>query len=197
MKTFFVLSLLLIAALCKSLAQTNNISPELGKAMKEMDAKVHFLQTNERPIQTFISVSQKETDFDVCYRGHTNMVVYEPVPEQLFDVHLFSADGKDISKTPDWEFGQKLKPDNSLLAGNYHIQDDVIRGHERRMDFQNGNCSHFWKFNILKSFRIKEPGEYRLWVEVRLFVKDANGVFQPFILPAVESKVDISETNLK
>jgi len=125
------------------------------------------------------------------------MVVYEPIPEQLFDANLFSIDGKEIPKTSDCKFGQKLDPDKSLLAGNYSIQDDVIRGHDRRMDFKNGDYSHFWRFDILKSFRIKEPGQYRLQVEVRLFVKDTNGVFQPFILPPVETKVNVSDTSLK
>ena len=50
--------------------------------------------------------------------------------------------------------------------------------------------------NILKSFCIKDPGEYRLQVEVRLFTKDIKGVFQPFILPPVETKVNITENDL-
>jgi hypothetical protein len=48
----------------------------------------------------------------------------------------------------------------------------------------------------LKSFRIKEADQYRLQVEVRLFTKDTNGLFQPFILPPVEAKVNISASDL-
>ncbi len=156
-----------------------------------MDAKVQFMRTNECPIHAYIGIGDGETRSQVSfsYRGHTNMVVYEPIPEQLLDARLFSTDGKEIPKAPDCKFGQKLKPDKWLLAGNYIIPDDAMNVHYRRMDFKNGNCSHFWSFDILKSFRIKEPGEYRLQVEVRLFTKDTNGVFQPFILPPVETKV--------
>ena len=196
MKTVFVLSLLLIVAACETLAQTNDISPELRKKIKEADDRLQFIRTNDCPIHTDIIVRNRETGCQVSYRGHTNMVVYEPIPEQLLDARLFSADGKEIQKTPDCKFGQKLKPDKTLFAGNYSIMDDAIRGHERRLDFKNGNNSHFWRFDILQSFRIKEPGQYRLQVQVRLFNKDTNGVFQPFILPPVETKLNISESEL-
>jgi hypothetical protein len=189
MKTFFIITLLLIIVLCKSSAQTNDISPELRKEMKEMDARIQFFRTNECPIHTDIIARNGETSCQVSYRGHTNIVVYVPIPNQEFDARLFSMSGKEIPKASDCEFGQKLQPDKSLLGGNNFIMDNGIRGHERRLDFKNGNCSHFWDFDILKSFRIKEPGEYRLQVEVRLFTKDTNGVFQPFILPPVETKV--------
>jgi hypothetical protein len=47
----------------------------------------------------------------------------------------------------------------------------------------------------LKSFQIKDSGEYKLQVQVRLFIKGTNGVFQPLMLPPVETKVHISENN--
>jgi hypothetical protein len=196
MKTLFILSLLWIVAPCKSPAQTNDISPKLRKEMKEMDDRVQFMRTNECPIQAHIIVRDGETSCDVACRGHTNMVTYEPIPEQQFDFHLFSEDGKEISKKSNYKFGQSLNPDKQLLTGNYLIQDDVIHVHIRQTDFKNGNYSHTWSFDILKSFRIKKPGEYRLQVEMRLFTKDTNGVFQPFILPPVETKVNISESDL-
>ena len=183
----------MVAAFSKSSAQNNDISPELRKEMKEADARIQFMRTNECPIQANI-VWNGELGCQISYRGHTNMVVYEPIPEQLFDFHLFSTDGKEIQKKSNYKFGQKLQPDKSLLAGNYGIQDDAINVHDRRLNFKNGNYSHFWNFDILKSFRIKAPGEYRLQVEVRLFTKDTNGVFQPFILPPVETRVEISES---
>lgn len=191
MKTLLILSLLLIAALCKTSAQTNDISPELRKEMKAADDRVQFMRTNECPIHTDILARDGETSCQVSYRGHTNMVVYEPIPEQQFDFRLFSMDGKEIPKATDYKFGRTLKPDKQLLAGNYSIMDDAIRGHDRRLDFKTGNYSHFWRFDILKSFQVKKPGEYRLQVQVRLFTKDTNEVFQPFILPLVETKVKI------
>ena len=194
-KKLLVIPIWLAIAFCKSSAQTNDIPPELRKAMKEADARHQFYLTNECPIRANI-VWNGEPGCQISYRGHTNMVVYEPLPEQLVDFHLFSKDGKEISKKSNYKFSQPLKPDKQLLAGHYSIQDDVIRGHDRIMDFKNGNYSHFWRFDILKSFRIKEPGEYRLQVEVRLFTKDTNGVFQPFLLPPVETKVKISENDL-
>lgn len=197
MKTAFILSLLLIAVLCKSSAQTNDISPELRKAMKEADDRRQFFLTNECPIQAHINITRDGgMSCDVCYRGHTNMVVYEPLPEQLFDAHIFSTDGKEIPKMAGCKFGQTLKPDKRLLAGNYTIMDNAINVHARRLDFKNGNCSHFWRFDILKSFRVKKAGEYRLQVQVRLFTKNTNGVFQPFILPIVETNVTILQSDL-
>jgi hypothetical protein len=195
MKTLFILALLLIAASYKSLAQTNDISPELHEATKGADARLQFYLTNEFPIHTEIIVRNGETKCQVSYRGHTNVVVYVPIPEQEFDAHLFSASGKEISKATGCKFGQKLQPDRSLLAGTLSYFDGW-RGYDRRLDFKNGNCSHFWGFDILKSFRIKEADQYRLQVEVRLFTKDTNGLFQPFILPPVEAKVNISASDL-
>ena len=191
-KKLLVISLFLIATFCKSSAQTNDISPELRKEMEAMDERVQFMRTNQCPIQATI-VWNGEPGCQISYRGHTNIVVYEPIPEQLFDFHLFSMDGKEIQKKIDYKFSQKLQPDKPLLAENYSIQDDVIHGHYRQMDFKNGNCSHFWRFDILKSFQVKKAGEYRLQVEVRLFTKDTNGVFQPFALPPAETKVNISK----
>jgi|SRR5665213_44002 len=191
MKTFFVLSLLLIAALSKSSAQTNDISPELRKEMKETDDRLQFMLTNECPIHTEILVRNGETSCQVSYLGHTNMVVYVPIPEQKFDARLFSISGKEISKASDCKFGQKLKPDKSLLDGARYYSYDGWNGYDRRLDFKNGNHGNFWDFDILKSFQIKKAGEYRLQVQVRLFTKDTNGVFQPFILPPVETKVKI------
>lgn len=193
---FLAMSLLLVAALSKSSAQTNDISPELRKEMKEFDDRVQFMRTNECPIHADIIARNGETSCQVSYRGHTNMIVYIPIPNQEFDARLFSMSGKEIPKVSGCKFGQKLQPDKSLLSGNNFIMDDVIRGHERRLDFKNGNCSHFWDFDMLKSFQIKDPGEYRLQVQVRLFTKDTNGVFKPFILPPVETKVNISENAL-
>src|SRR5208283_2196014 len=151
-KSLFILSLLLIAALCKSSAQTNDISPELSKEMKEADDRLQFILTNECPIHTEILVRNGETSCQVSYRGHTNMVVYVPIPEQEFDARLFAMSGKEIPKAPDCKFGQKLKPEKSLLAGALYYFDGW-RSYERQLDFKKGNCSHFWNFDIMKSFR--------------------------------------------
>ena len=109
--------------------------------------------------------------------------------------------GKEIPKKSDYKFGQKLKPDKSLLNGDSAAIDAYSDSYsdnvyERQLDFKNVNHSHVWRFDILKSFHIKVPGDYRLQVQVRLFTKDTNGVFQPFILPPVETKVNISKNGL-
>jgi len=104
MKTLFILSLLLIAVSGKLFAQTNDISPELPKAMKEADARLQFYLTNECPIHTEIIARNGETSCQVSYRGHTNVVVYVPIPEQEFDAHLFSMSGKEMTKAPGCKF---------------------------------------------------------------------------------------------
>ena len=198
MKKVFVLSLLLTAPWYKSLADTNDIfgiPPEMWR-IKNTEDRVRFLETNLCPIHTEMITRKGETSCQVNYRGHTNMVVYVPIPEQEFDAKLFSMTGQEIPKARHCKFGQTLQPDEALLAGQLSYQDDVIRGHDRRLDFKNGNCSHFWEFDVLKSFKIKKSGVYRLQVQVRLFTKDTNGVFQPFLLPPVEAKKNISESDL-
>lgn len=194
-----MITMILTAIRSASLARADDISPELRKKIDDMDRRIEFMRTNECPIYIQLSSGWNDTSRNVCFRGHTNVVVYEPVPEQLFDVHLFSENGKEIARTSSCKFGQTLKPDKALLAGNFYIQDDALRGHERRMDFKDGNYSHFWNLDIMKLFRIKKPGNYRLQVQGRLFTKDANGVFHPFILPQVETEIGIgiSDSRIK
>lgn len=193
MKTLLITNLLVVATFCRLLAQTNSPSPD--KKINKDEDRVRLLMASERTIQTDILVSDGETSCQVSYRGHTNIVVYVPLPEEVFDARLYSMEGKEIPKTFDCKFGQKLKPDKALLTGSLSYFDGW-RVHDRRLDFKNGNTGDYWRFDILKSFQVKKAGEYRLQVQVRLFSKDTNGLFQPFILPPVETKVVISERDL-
>ncbi len=130
--------------------------------------------------------------------GHTNLVAYKPLPEEAFDAKLFNQNGEEVSKA--WfnpKFGQPLKPDKKLLDGSFLMDSDAMFGNSRELNFTNWDGSnHYWDFNIVKSFRVKKAGEYRLQVQVRLFVKDTNGVFQPFILPAAVTNVTILNSDL-
>jgi hypothetical protein len=147
------------------------------------------------PIHAVISLFGQQCWIGVG--GNTNLVVYRPLRSQAFDAHLSAASGKEISKA--WfthQFGRTLKPDKELLDGSFATNLEAQFGNSRMLFFPQNSSSHYWDFDILKSFRIKEPGEYRLQVQVRLFAKDTNGVFQPFILPPVETKVEISESDL-
>jgi len=148
-----------------------------------------------RPVYAAISLYGKQCRIGVG--GNTNIVAYRPLRSQAFDAHLFAADGKEISKA--WfnhNFGQNLKPDKELLDGSFKMSLESQFGHSRELVFPRDSSAHYWDLDILKSFRIKEAGEYRLQVQVRLFTKDTNGVFQPFILPPVETKMNISEKDL-
>ncbi len=70
-------------------------------------------------------------------------------------------------------------------------------GNSRELHFDTGDGNgHYWDFNILHCFRFNKPGIYRLQVQGRLFTKDTNGVFQPFMLPPVETNVTISAADL-
>jgi hypothetical protein len=195
MKSALIIYSLLTAAMVDSMAQTNGISPELREKMKEAETRMLFRATNACPIHTELFVWRGENKCQVSYRGHTNLVVYVPIPEQEFDARLFTVSGQEVPKTHDCKFGQNLQPDKALLAGVSYIMEG-ISGYDRRMDFSNVNESHFWNIDLLKSFQIKKSGVYCLQVQVRLFTKDTNGVFQPFLLPPVETKVDISERDL-
>jgi hypothetical protein len=156
----------------------------------------------KRPPYTVISIrgigSPPSPRCNIGIFGNTNLIAYKPLSSQAFDMHLFKIEGDEILKTSyGHQFGQKLEPDKKLLDGTFRNDPAEMYGHSRMLHFDTGDGdSHFWDFDVLKSFRIKEPGEYRLQVEVRLFTKDTNGVFQPFILPPVETKVNISESDL-
>ncbi len=130
--------------------------------------------------------------------GRTNIIAYKPLPSEAFDAHLFRTDGKEIPKSYyGKKFGFPPKPDPQLLDGSWRYTLEAGYGHPREINFRWGNGeSREWDFDVLKFFQIKEPGDYRLQVQVRLFVKDTNGVFQPFILPPVETKINISDFDL-
>jgi hypothetical protein len=120
----------------------------------------------------------------------TNVVTYKPLPSQAFDARLFDPDGKQVIKTHEGhKFGKPLAVDAELLDPIHHRILNVLRD-ERIVNNQFPD----WEFDLLKSFRIKKPGPYRLEVQVRLFFKDTNGVFQPLLLPAVEIPAKIPET---
>ena len=130
--------------------------------------------------------------------GRTNVTIYRPLLNQVYDAHLYSEEGREVSKTSyGLVFGMPLKPDSKLLDGSWQNDVPTMYGHSRILSFESGyGSTREWSFDILKSFRIKEPGHYRLTVQVRLFTKDTNGIFQPFVLPPVETKVYISESDL-
>lgn len=84
-----------------------------------------------------------------------------------------------------------------LTLSTQHRRDGVTDTDERtlRFDYGDGNFG-LWHFDILKSFHVKKPGRYRLRVQVRLFIKDTKGAFQPLILNPVEPRVEIPERYL-
>jgi hypothetical protein len=142
------------------------------------------------PVHAVISLVNGQCRIGVG--GNTNVVAYRPLHSQAYDAHLFAKDGKEIPKA--WfnhEFGQTLKPDKKLLDGSFAMDLDAQYGHSRMLLFPTCSDAHYWDFDVLKSFRIKEAGEYRLEVQVRLFIKDTNADFQPFFLPPVETHVKI------
>jgi|GEM_PF-2248729 len=201
----------IVAAFCLVLLHPAKAQANQPFSKAEIDAMIQHQEAElraERPIYGVISLmGEANNPAHICYvgvRGHTNVMGFRPLPSQAFDAHLFGHDGKEIPKTFFYghKFGQELKPDkefkeflNGKGPGVIHEMYDDTR---RTLDFAAGaGSNHYWDFDVLKSFRIKEPGEYRLQVQVRLFTKDTNGVFQPFILPPVETKVIISESDLK
>ena len=122
----------------------------------------------------------------VC--GWTNLTLYRPYKSQAYDAHLFDAASKEVSKTfYGRSFGQPLKADKQLLDGSWRNSLATAYGNSREMSFTNGYGDSYWDIDMIRSFRIKAAGEYRLQVQVRLFTKDTNGVFQPFILPPTET----------
>ncbi len=153
------------------------------------------------PVTGVITIVRQECWVGVR-AGRTNLLAYRPLPTQAFDAHLIGQDGKGIAKSEAGRlFGQKLQPDEQFkefqMKGRAAYAEG-FDGSRRGLYFLEGSDGndHYWDFNIVKSFEIKEPGEYRLQVQVRLFARDTNGVFQPFILPTVEKPVKISMSDL-
>lgn len=130
--------------------------------------------------------------------GWTNLTLFKPLKAQSFEAHLYDENSKEVSKAFFGKpFGSKIEPDKKLIDGSWQNDLAAMYGNSREMCFTNGFGTTLESdLDIVKSFRIKGPGEYRLQVEVRLFNKDTNGIFQPFILPPVESKVSISDSDL-
>lgn len=122
---------------------------------------------------------------------------YKPLPSQAFDAWLFDPDGKAVCKTREGRrgFGRPLVVDAELLDPLHHQILSILRD-ERTITMYTGGDAHIWDLDLLKSFRIKKPGPHRLEVQVRLFVKDTNGVFQPLFLPRVERVVNVRERDV-
>jgi hypothetical protein len=193
--------LLLLFACHISAAQTN--SPLAKKEQENFNKFLerHNARLRAEPPHAVIRIEQpggtRKVSCEIGYMmGKTNLVVYKPLPNQAFDARLFDQNGKEIPKAWfNFEFGRPLKPDKKLLDGTYDSTNEARWGNPRKLN--SGGCSHYWDFDVVKSFRINAPGQYRLEVQVRMFVKDTNGVFQPFILPPVETAVTISEAELE
>jgi len=114
--------------------------------------------------------------------GHTNLIAYKPLPSQAFDAHVVDEDGKQVQKYffGGGKYGQSLKPDDELLDPAHHVSLNTIRD-ERTMDFNYCEWANpCWTFDVFKVFNFNKAGWYHLQVQVGLFRKDTNGIFQPF-----------------
>jgi hypothetical protein len=189
-------------------AQTNSSATNLSdadklKVLQKMREEWLENQKTNPPIYAVVFIDKEDGNpaikCEIGVLGHTNVTAYKPLRSQAYEARLFDMNGKEISKTADGKknFGLPLKPDKALLDGSFDSTGEAMWGNPRTLNFTNWDgASHYWEFNIVKSFYIKEPGNYRLQVQVCLFTKDTSGVFQPFILPPVETKVNISESDL-
>lgn len=84
--------------------------------------------------------------------------------------------------------------DKKLMDGSYATDLSAMYGRSRELVFNYGaGDSHLWDLELTKAFKIDEPGDYRLQVTVRLFVRDTNGFFSPFVLPPVSSWIKLSD----
>jgi len=174
-------------------------NPSISEADKAMMIKqLEAFREKVRKGHLEVSVGGPN-DHTVGVMGRTNLTAYKPLRLQAFDIQLFDEDGNEIRKT--WygrQFGQPLKPDKKLLDGTFRKDLGEMYGHSRELLFNHGaGESQMWDFDPIKAFRIKEPGTYRLQVTVRLFVKDTNNVFQPFILAPVSKPLKIVDDDLK
>src|SRR4051812_27356602 len=115
---------LLVVIACKISAQTNLSSFEVERLNKTFDERLRSRMREEQPVRPMIRIEQMAPDRPIsCWigvMGHTNIIAYQPLPEQAFDAHLFDSTGKEIPKT--WfnnKFGKKPKPDKELLDGSF------------------------------------------------------------------------------
>ena len=194
---FFVLGVFVLAADAHSEIEWNPSISEAEKTIiiKEMEA----FREKARKGYLEVSVGSDVASTWVGVLGRTNLTAYKPLRTQAFEIQLFDENGKEVRKT--WcgrQFGETLKPDKKLLDGTFRLDPGVGWGRSRELLFNHGaGEGNMWNFNLVKAFKIEDSGPYRLQVTVRLFVKDTNGVFKPFILPPVSKEVKISDDDLK
>lgn len=180
-----------------SLSETQKVA-----ILKELEADKERLR--KEPLHGVISIDRQNhpSASAVCWvgiLGQTNITTYKPLPTQAFEAQLLDEDGKEVKKTSyGRQFGEPASPDQKLLDGTFRKDAGEAWGRSRELRFATGDgSSHYWDFDVLKAFKIKEPGEYRLQVTVRLFSKDTNGVFKPLILPPVSQQLKITDDDLK
>ena len=192
----FFLGVLVFASGAQAETEWNPSISETEKAMEIKRMEAFEEKTRKGVLEVWVDGLRYHSGTGLTWigvLGRTNLTAFRPLPSQAFDMQLFDENGKEIKKT--WygrQFGETAKPDKKLLDGTFRNDPGVFFGRSRELRFDHGaGESQMWSFNAVRAFKIKEPGEYRLLVTVRLFVKDTNGVFQPLILPPVSKQLKV------
>jgi hypothetical protein len=132
----------------------------------------------------------------VLVSSRTNVIAYRPLRGQEFEARLFDARGKAVRKRrAGYAFGKPMVVDAELLDPLHHRIMNVVRD-ERTLRFPGDGGDLVQPFNLLQCFRVSKAGRYRLQVQVRLFTKDATGVFRPYLLPWGGTEVEFTEADI-
>lgn len=199
---FLALYCLVCATKGHSETEWNPLISEMQRTSIIKDVEEYRSKLKSQPLHVVISHGNSVLNKEGCQvgiMGYTNVLAYKPLSDEAFDARLFGSDGKEVPKTAyGRQFGKSPKPDRRLLDGSFKKDSDAMYGKSRELQFPTGDGSdHYWDFVVMKAFKIKKTGMYRLQIEVRLFVEVTNGVFQPLVLPPAETQVQISEKELK
>jgi hypothetical protein len=178
-----------LACLCLLPAQADSIASETNNS----------LEAGQRDDGPSASVKLHFSGKYECFIGlgpakRIDLMMFKPLPSQAFEARLYDSTGRPIAKTRNGrKFGKPPKPDPELIDPIKYRTLSILRDERTLMGFD----AHIWDLNVLDSFRIKEPGQYRLEVEVRLFVKNTNGALQPIVLPPAEVSLIVDEGDIR
>jgi hypothetical protein len=155
----------------------------------------HGLGGNLSKTDNLIEIFVQNTSTNDC----RNLRLRLPKPEERFDMMLYDASGKEVSKT---ELGKKQGTPLSLdgkdirgnlgLFGSYNHQDFQEL---RSIFFTSKDATECGRFNLNDYFEIKAAGQYQLTYQQHFYQWNTNGILTGVIQPKVT--VLLTVTNIQ
>ena len=140
-------------------------------------------------------------------RGYTCMVYVQseasrtlalPVKSQSLDVRLIDFKGKEVKRGKAGRaVGDKLQIDKELQDVAKSTPGSAYISQSRAFPLEAAQPTKVEYFRVMDYFKVAEPGEYRLVVEVRFIERHADGSYALIQLPPITEKVKIETQDLE